>query len=153
MDLVVVSDPGQIKQIDESGDVDRLHAFPSKSLPLWVRFFFRATKFHDDRRDLWFSPFESASNPTYPGRREYLVAKVSEGYTTDDVTHIADLLTSNADDEALCAGNGAGGQPAVFRTGRPARDLLSRQGYAPDSPRGPGALEVHAGPAVAGEDP
>jgi hypothetical protein len=101
MDLVVVSDPGQIKQIDESGDVDRLHAFPSRSLPLWVRFFFRATKFHDDRRDLWFCPFESSSNPTYPGRRAYLEKKVAEGYTPEDVGRIADLLTSGADDAAL----------------------------------------------------
>jgi hypothetical protein len=98
---VVVSDPGQIKQIDESGDVDRLHAFPTASLPLWVRFFFRATKFHDDRRDLWFCPFESASNPAYPGRRAYLEKKVAEGYTHEDVGHIADLLTSGTDDAAL----------------------------------------------------
>jgi hypothetical protein len=101
MDLVVVSDPGQIKEIDQSGDVDRLHAFPSKSLPLWVRFFFRATKFHDDRRDLWFCPFESASNPTYHPRREYLEKKVAEGYTAADVSQVADLLTSGADDAAL----------------------------------------------------
>jgi hypothetical protein len=36
IDLVVVSDAAQIKQIDESGDVDRLHAFPTRSLPWWV---------------------------------------------------------------------------------------------------------------------
>jgi hypothetical protein len=101
MDLVVVSDPGQIKQIDESGDVDRLHAFPTRSLPLWVRFFFRATKFHDDRRDLWFCPFESASNPTYATRRQYLANKVAEGYTPEDVSRIADLLIAGADDQAL----------------------------------------------------
>jgi hypothetical protein len=101
MDLVVVSDPVQIKDIDESGDVDRLHAFPTRSLPLWVRFFFRATKFHDDRRDLWFCPFESASNSTYPGRRDYLVKKVAEGYTPEDVRNIADLLISGADDAAV----------------------------------------------------
>src|SRR5262245_22722623 len=101
MDLVLVSDPGQIKQIDESGEVDRLHAFPTRSLPIWVRFFFRATKFHDDRRDLWFCPFESSSNSTYPGRREYLLKKVAEGYTPDDVKQIADLLISGADDARL----------------------------------------------------
>jgi hypothetical protein len=101
IDLVIVSDATQIKQIDESGDVDRLHAFPTRSLPWWVRFFFRATKFHDDRRDLWFCPFESASNSTYPGRRAYLEGKVAEGYTREDVTRIADLLVSGVSDAAL----------------------------------------------------
>src|SRR5437764_7385231 len=78
VDLVTVSDPDQIRRIEATGDVDRLHVFDSASLPWWVRYFFRATKFHDDKRDLWFCPFESASNPTYPGRRAYLEQKVEE---------------------------------------------------------------------------
>jgi hypothetical protein len=101
VDLVIVSDPDQIRRIEATGDVDRLHVFESASLPWWVRYFFRATKFHDDKRDLWFCPFESASNPTYPGRRAYLEQKVEEGYTPDDVKTIADLLIANVDDETL----------------------------------------------------
>jgi hypothetical protein len=101
IDLVVVSDPAQIRRIDASGDVDRLHTFATSSLPWWVRFFFRATKFHDDKRDLWFCPFESASNPTYPGRRAYLEERVATGYDAQDVRKIADLLVSNVDDEVL----------------------------------------------------
>lgn len=101
VDLVVVSDPEQIRKIEATGDVDRLHVFDSASLPWWVRFFFRATKFHDDKRDLWFAPFESASNPTYPGRLAYLREKVDAGYTPEDVRKIADLLATNADDETL----------------------------------------------------
>jgi hypothetical protein len=81
--------------------VDRLHAVPTASLPWWVRTFFRATKFHDDRRDLWFCPFESASDPSYPGRRAYLEEKVAAGYTEEDVRRIAGLLNDGADDEAL----------------------------------------------------
>ncbi len=96
-----MSDPDQIRRIEATGDVDRLHVFESASLPWWVRYFFRATKFHDDKRDLWFCPFESASNPTYPGRRAYLEQKVEEGYTPDDVKTIADLLIANVDDETL----------------------------------------------------
>jgi hypothetical protein len=101
VDLIVVSDPDQIRKIEATGDVDRLHTFPTASLPWWVRFFFRATKFHDDKRDLWFCPFESASNPTYPGRRAYLEEKVATGYSAEDVRKIADLLTTGADDETL----------------------------------------------------
>jgi hypothetical protein len=101
MDLVIVSDPEQIRWIEASGDVDRLHAYPTASLPRWARYFFRATKFHDDRRDLWFCPFESASNPTYHPRRAYLEGKVEQGYTGEDVRRIAELLLGNADDETL----------------------------------------------------
>jgi hypothetical protein len=101
MDVVIVSDPDQIKRIEASGDVDRLHVYDTAALPWWVRYFFSATKFHDDRRDLWFCPFESTANPTYPPRRAYLEGKVGEGYTREDVLRIAALLTGNADDETL----------------------------------------------------
>lgn len=101
IDVVVVSDPAQIRDIEASRDVDRLHAFATGSLPWWVRFFFRATKFHDDARDLWFCPFESSTDPSYPGRRAFLESKVAEGYRPEDVQLIADLLTSGASDQAL----------------------------------------------------
>src|SRR5262245_51215967 len=101
MDVVVVSDPEQIKQIEASGDVDRLNVNGTARLPWWVRFFFRATKFHDDERELWFCPFESANNPTYRPRRAYLEQKVAEGYSREDVSRIADLLTSDSDDQTL----------------------------------------------------
>src|SRR5262249_46236602 len=84
-----------------SGDVDRLHAYPTASLPWWVRYFFRATKFHDDERDLWFCPFESATNPTYHPRRTYLEGKVAAGNSPEDVRRIAELLNANADDATL----------------------------------------------------
>jgi hypothetical protein len=100
-DVLVVSDAGQIRAIEESGKVDHLHAYETKNLPWWVRYYFRATKFHDDERDLWFCPFESASNPTYRPRRAYMEAKIAERYTTEDVHRIASLLVSNADDETL----------------------------------------------------
>src|SRR5947199_9528928 len=99
LDMVVVSDPEHIKKIEASGDVDRLHVYETAALPWWVRFFFRATKFHDDERDLWFCPFESASNATYVPRRTYLEGQVSTGYRPEDVQHIADLLNANTDDE------------------------------------------------------
>src|SRR3954467_316570 len=95
VDLVVVSDPDQIRKVEATGDVDRLHAFDTASLPWWVRTFFRATKFHDDKRDLWFVPFESASCPAYPERLAYLREKVESGYTPEDVRTIADLLAAN----------------------------------------------------------
>ncbi|HSQ61384.1 MAG TPA: hypothetical protein VLT84_13345, partial [Acidobacteriota bacterium] len=69
-DIVFVSDPGQIRRVEESGDVDRLHRYETRELPWWIRRFFRATKFHHDRRDLWFCPMEPASNPTYAPRRD-----------------------------------------------------------------------------------
>src|SRR5262249_53694965 len=84
-----------------SGDVDRLNVNGTARLPWWVRFFFRATKFHDDERELWFCPFESANNPTYRPRRAYLEQKVAEGYRREDVSRIADLLTSDSDDQTL----------------------------------------------------
>jgi hypothetical protein len=101
LDVLVVSDPEQIRRIEASGDVDRLHTHDTASLPWWVRYFFRATKFHDDTRDLWFCPFESNSNPTYRPRRAYLEEKVAAGYSPEDVKTIAGLLNTNAGDEAL----------------------------------------------------
>ena len=101
IDLVVVSDPDQIKKMSGSDALDRLHALPTSSLPWWVRFFFGSTKFHDKKRDIWFCPFESKSDTTYEPRRKYLVDQVNKGYTQEDVETIADLLASGADDEAL----------------------------------------------------
>jgi hypothetical protein len=101
MDLVVVSDPESISKIEGLGDVDRLHAYQTSMLPWWVRFYFRATKFHDDERDLWFFPFESASNASFHSRRAYLEAKVAEGYQPKDVQRIADILTAKVDDDSL----------------------------------------------------
>jgi hypothetical protein len=101
LDMVVVSDPEQIKKIEASGDVDRLHVNGTAALPWWIRFFFRATKFYDDERDQWFCPFESASDPTYKPRRAYLEGKVASGYSQEDIHQIADLLLANVDDESL----------------------------------------------------
>ncbi|GAP94259.1 hypothetical protein [Leptolyngbya sp. NIES-2104] len=101
IDIVMISDPEQIKNIEASGDVDRLHAYETKDLPWWVRFFFKASKFHDVDRDLWFCPFESTSNPTYSPRRAYLEAKSAEGYSQEDIQQIAELLRTNADDDTL----------------------------------------------------
>ncbi len=101
LDIIVVSDPEQIKKIETSGDVDRLHTYDTASLPWWVKFYFSATKFHDDERDLWFCPFESSSNPTYKPRRAYLEEKVATSYTQKDVKKIAELLKTNVSDEVL----------------------------------------------------
>jgi hypothetical protein len=101
LDLIVVSDPEQIKKIETSGDVDRLHTYDTASLPWWVKFYFKATRFHDAKRDLWFEAFESTSNPSYQPRRAYLEEKAGTGYTEADVKRIADLLNRNASDEVL----------------------------------------------------
>jgi hypothetical protein len=76
IDVIMVSDPEHIKRIEASGDVDRLHTYSSGALPWWVRFYFRATKFYDAERDLWFLPLESTFDPSYAGRRAYFEAKV-----------------------------------------------------------------------------
>ena len=100
-DVIIVSDPEHIKKIETSGDVDRLHAYGTASVPLWLKIFFRATRFHDYERDLWFLSLESASNPDVERRRAYLEAAVVKGYSESDVNNIAGLLNTNADDEAL----------------------------------------------------
>ncbi len=101
LDIIIVSDPEQIKKIENSGDVDRLHYYDTKSLPWWVKLYFRSTKFHDDERDLWFCPFEPTSNPTYLPRRTYLEEKTATGYSQDDVKKIAQLLKTNTSDDVL----------------------------------------------------
>lgn len=101
LDIIIVSDPVQIRLIETSGDVDRLHTYSTKSLPWWVKFYFPATKFHDDERDLWFCPFESSADPTYYPRKTYLEEKVAISYTQEDVKKIAELLRINASDEVL----------------------------------------------------
>ncbi|MEO0708566.1 MAG: hypothetical protein AAF050_23300 [Cyanobacteria bacterium J06649_5] len=101
LDVVVVSEAAHIRQIEKSGDVDRLHAYATEALPWWVQFYFRSTKFHDRDRDLWFCPFEASFNPTYATRRAYLEEKSAEGYSQADVQRIAHLLETNAADDEL----------------------------------------------------
>lgn len=101
MDVILVSDPEQIKQIEASGDVDRLHKYDTTSLPWWVRLFFRATRFHDAERDMWFLALESAADPSYARRRAYFEEKLSTGYAQEDVNRIARLLQANADEDVV----------------------------------------------------
>lgn len=101
LDIILVSDPEHITRIEASGDVDRLHRYDTPALPWWVKLYFRATKFHDEERDLWFLPLESAADPSYETRRVYLQRKVSTGYTQEDVTRIARLLQANAGEDVL----------------------------------------------------
>lgn len=101
IDVILISDPEHIKRIEASGDVDRLHKYDTAALPWWVRFYFRATRFHDDERDLWFLALEAASDPSYDKRHAYLREKVSTGYTKADVDRIARLLRANADEDVL----------------------------------------------------
>lgn len=101
LDVVIVSEADHIRQIEKSGDVDRLHAYATDALPKWVQLYFRSTKFHDAERDLWFCPFEASFDPSYPKRRAYLEEKSAEGYSQADVDKIAHLLQTNADDDAL----------------------------------------------------
>ena len=101
IDVILISDPDHIKRIEASGDVDRLHRYATAALPWWVRFFFRATKFHDAERDLWFLPLEAASDPSYSKRHAYMREKVSAGYTKGDVDRIARLLKAHADEDTL----------------------------------------------------
>ena len=101
LDIIFVSDPQHIKRIEASGDVDRLHIYDTASLPWWARIYFRATRFHDGERDLWFCGFESTSNPDYTRRLAYLEASLARSHTQNDVKRIAELLNKNADDEVL----------------------------------------------------
>ncbi|MDY6900728.1 MAG: hypothetical protein SWZ49_22015 [Cyanobacteriota bacterium] len=101
LDIIIISEAELIKKVENSGDIDRLHAYDSESLPRWVKIYFRATKFYDDKRDLWFAPLEPTSNPTYQPRRNYLEEKVAASYSEEDVKRIAELLQANAEDEVL----------------------------------------------------
>lgn len=101
VDVVFVSDAEQIRLVERSGDVDRLHRYETADLPWWIRSFFKATKFHDAERDLWFCPMEPTSNPTYRQRRAYLEEKTALGYSKADVHAVATLLESGASDEFL----------------------------------------------------
>jgi hypothetical protein len=101
IDVIFVSDPEQIKRIEASGDVDRLHRYATAALPWWVRFYFGATRFHDAARDLWFLALEPASDPGYERRRAYLSERVATRYTRADVDKVARLLQARTDDEEL----------------------------------------------------
>ena len=101
VDVIYISDPQQIKKIETSGAVDRLHAYGTQSLPFWIKTFFRATRFCDSERDLWFLSLESDKNPEIAERRASLKAEIDKGYSPADVQTIADLLRRNADDQTL----------------------------------------------------
>lgn len=101
IDVILISDPDHIKRIEASGDVDRLHRYDTAALPWWVRFYFRATRFHDDKRDLWFLALEGAADPSYEKRHAYLREKVATGYTKADVDIVARLLKTHAAEDVL----------------------------------------------------
>ena len=101
IDVIFISDPEHIKRIEASGDVDRLHGFDTATLPWWVRFYFRATRFHDEQRDLWFLALEGAADPSYGKRHAYLRAKLGTGYTKADVERIAGLLKTNTAEDVF----------------------------------------------------
>src|SRR5260370_38672783 len=101
LDLVLVSDPEHIRRIEASGDVDRLHRYDTGALPRWLTLYFKATRFYDVARDLWFLALESVSNPTYEKRRAYLEARGPTGCSEQDVNGIADLLHPNEDNDVM----------------------------------------------------
>lgn len=101
LDVVMVSTPSDIEKIEGSDAVDRLHVYPTQELPWWVKLYFRATKFHDAARDLWFCPFESVTNPTYRDRRTYLEEKTALGYSPEDVNTIAKMLKTDVSGDVL----------------------------------------------------
>ncbi len=100
-DVVVVSEPSQIRAIETSPDIDRLHALGTRALPFWVKWFFAATRFWDPKRDLWFLNLESASNDQVAPRRQYLIERIEGWYTPNDVWSIVELLHRNASDDEL----------------------------------------------------
>ncbi|KAI9131315.1 hypothetical protein [Acaryochloris sp. CCMEE 5410] len=101
LDIIIVSNPEQIKRIESSSDVDRLHAYPTAELPWWVKYYLSATRFHTPQDDNWFLPFESSANREYQKRRSQMDDQIARGYRPQDITKIADLLVSNADDSDL----------------------------------------------------
>jgi len=101
LDIIIVSGAEQIKNFETSGVFDRLHYSNTLDLPWLLRIYYASTKFYDEKRDLWFCPFESITNPTYQPRRNYLQEKVDLGYTPEDVKKIAELLENNAEDEEI----------------------------------------------------
>lgn len=103
VDVVFIAEPDHIREIEFSGDVERLHFYPTQSLPSWIRLYFGVTRFHTPQDDHWFLPFESATNKEYEPRRDYIKGKLGEGYAPEDVKHIADLLLSDATDDKLAA--------------------------------------------------
>jgi len=101
IDIVFISDPEQIKRIEASGAVDRLHTYGTKSLPFWIKTFFSATRFCDYERDLWFLSLESDHNPEIGKRRASLTSEIAKVYSSTDVQNIADLIKAKADNETL----------------------------------------------------
>src|SRR5205809_7462014 len=79
LDVVLVSDPEHIKRIETSGVVDRLHWYDTRSLPRWLRLYFKATRFYDVVRDSWFLGLEFASDLTCEESRVYLEARGATG--------------------------------------------------------------------------
>src|SRR5437867_6521687 len=63
LDVVWVSDPEHIKRIETSGDVDRLHRYDTRSLPRWLRLYFKATRFYESCATCGFSPLNPPPIP------------------------------------------------------------------------------------------
>lgn len=101
IDIVFVSEPNQVKAINQSPNVHHLHSIPTKDMPKWCQLFFSATNFHNFKRDKWFLAFESDSDPTYVTRRAMHDNRARQGFTHEDVHRVAQLCQANADEETV----------------------------------------------------
>ena len=101
LDIVFVSEPDQIKAINQSPNVHHLHSIPTKDMPQWCQWFFSATNFHNFKRDKWFLAFEPVSNPDYVTRRAMHDNINRQGFTHEDVQRVAKLCQANADEETV----------------------------------------------------
>ncbi|CAM9396375.1 unnamed protein product [Discosporangium mesarthrocarpum] len=99
-DLVIVSDPEQIRQVAAHPQIDRLHAVSTEEKPWWVRTLFPATRFWD-QDDNYFVPLTSSTAPGYTHRRDYIKDKLVSGISKEDVALVARLLHEGALDMDL----------------------------------------------------
>nr|ARQ20721.1 lipid body protein [Lobosphaera incisa] len=102
VDIVIVQNPAQIQAINKSPACGRLHAVPTSQMPKWVQLYFSATRFHDDRKDTWFIPFEAEVPATHAAARRSTISRLlASGHTQDDVYKVAKIVRAGGDLEKL----------------------------------------------------
>lgn len=105
LDQVTVTGAEKIRQVLDSGDVERITSTTRglSDLPFWARCFFPVSRFFSQDFG-WNLPLISDADPGYPPCRKFFDEKFEKrGFVDADVTAAADLLAGEepASDEAL----------------------------------------------------
>eukprot|EP00172_Hildenbrandia_rubra_P001516 Plantae.Rhodophyta-Hildenbrandia_rubra.ctg2081.p1 GENE.Plantae.Rhodophyta-Hildenbrandia_rubra.ctg2081~~Plantae.Rhodophyta-Hildenbrandia_rubra.ctg2081.p1 ORF type:complete len:334 (-),score=72.81 Plantae.Rhodophyta-Hildenbrandia_rubra.ctg2081:241-1242(-) len=100
IDVLWVSDPEDIRRLEASDKISRLHSEETKDIPAVARFVLQASMWFNPETDAWFMGMEAKDSIKHPIKRDvhyqkrisYIKDELRRGYTRDDVDDMVVLL-------------------------------------------------------------